>query len=37
MAFIDDGLIVERGKPTEVPDAPKNQRTKRFIGLVLEH
>jgi ABC-type polar amino acid transport system ATPase subunit len=37
VAFIDDGVIVEQGRPTEVLDHPKNDRTKRFLGLVLEH
>jgi ABC-type polar amino acid transport system ATPase subunit len=35
--FIDEGLIVEQGMPKEVLDKPKEERTKRFLGLVLEH
>jgi polar amino acid transport system ATP-binding protein len=37
VVFIDQGVIVERGRPETVLDAPKNERTKRFLGLVLEH
>jgi ABC-type polar amino acid transport system ATPase subunit len=37
VVFMDDGVIVERGTPTEVLDNPREERTKRFLGLVLEH
>jgi ABC-type polar amino acid transport system ATPase subunit len=37
VTFIDEGVIVEEGPPAQVLDAPKNERTKRFLGLVLEH
>jgi len=37
VAFMDEGLVVEQGRPTDVLDHPKNDRTKRFLGLVLEH
>ncbi len=37
IVFIDDGQVLERGKPAEVLDDPKEDRTKRFLGLVLEH
>src|ERR671910_3392552 len=37
VAFIDDGVIVEQGRPSEILDSPRNERTKRFLGLVLEH
>jgi ABC-type polar amino acid transport system ATPase subunit len=36
VAFMDGGVIVEEGPPAEVLDAPKNERTKRFLGKVLE-
>jgi polar amino acid transport system ATP-binding protein len=36
VAFMDDGVVVEQGAPAEVLDQPKNERTKRFLGLVLE-
>jgi ABC-type polar amino acid transport system ATPase subunit len=36
VAFIDQGVIVEQGSPREVLDSPKNERTQRFLGLVLE-
>jgi polar amino acid transport system ATP-binding protein len=37
VVFIDGGVIVEQGKPREVLESPKEERTKRFLGLVLEH
>jgi ABC-type polar amino acid transport system ATPase subunit len=37
VAFIDDGSIVEEGTPREVLESPRQERTKRFIGLVLGH
>jgi polar amino acid transport system ATP-binding protein len=36
VAFIDEGVIVEQGKPVDVLDSPKHDRTRRFLGLVLE-
>ena len=35
--FMDDGVIVEEGPPAQVLDAPREERTKQFLGLVLEH
>jgi polar amino acid transport system ATP-binding protein len=35
--FMDEGMIVEQGKPAEVLENPREERTKRFLGLVLEH
>ena len=35
--FMDQGSIVEQGKPADVLDNPREERTKRFLGLVLEH
>ena len=35
--FMDGGKIVEQGPPSEVLGNPKEERTKRFLGLVLEH
>ena len=34
--FIDDGLIVEEGDASLI-DNPREERTKRFLGAVLEH
>ena len=34
---MDDGVIVEQGTPEQVIENPKEERTKRFLGLVLEH
>jgi ABC-type polar amino acid transport system ATPase subunit len=37
VVFMDDGLIVEEGPPAQVLDNPTQERTKQFLGLVLEH
>jgi polar amino acid transport system ATP-binding protein len=37
VVFMDGGVIVEQGAPGEVLEAPREERTKRFLGLVLEH
>ena len=37
VAFIDEGVIVEQGPPDAVLENPREERTKRFLGLVLEH
>ena len=34
--FMDEGKIVEQGKPANVLDDPREERTKQFLGLVLE-
>jgi polar amino acid transport system ATP-binding protein len=36
VVFMDDGVIAERGKPADVLDNPQQERTKKFLGLVLE-
>jgi len=36
IVFIDEGGIVEQGPPAQVIDSPREERTKRFLGLVLE-
>ena len=33
--FMDGGVIVEQGRPTDVLDNPQQERTKKFLGLVL--
>jgi len=35
--FMDEGIVVEEGPPAQVLDNPREERTKRFLGLVLEH
>jgi ABC-type polar amino acid transport system ATPase subunit len=37
VVFMDEGVVIEHGKPADVLDNPKEERTKRFLGLVLEH
>ncbi|WP_223700830.1 amino acid ABC transporter ATP-binding protein [Sutcliffiella deserti] len=32
--FMDDGMIVERGTPKEIFEAPKAERTKQFLQLI---
>ncbi len=34
--FMDGGVIVEQGEPQAVLDNPREERTKKFLGLVLE-
>jgi ABC-type polar amino acid transport system ATPase subunit len=36
VVFMDGGVIVEQGKPAQILDAPREERTKQFLGLVLE-
>ena len=35
--FMDEGVVVEEGPPSQVLDQPREERTKEFLGLVLEH
>jgi polar amino acid transport system ATP-binding protein len=35
--FMDQGVVVEHGKPMQVLNNPREERTKQFLGLVLEH
>ncbi len=35
VVFLEDGVIVEEGPPSQVLDAPQDERTKRFLGRVL--
>jgi polar amino acid transport system ATP-binding protein len=37
VVFMDEGVIVEQGPPKQVIDKPKQDRTRRFLGLVQEH
>jgi polar amino acid transport system ATP-binding protein len=37
VAFLDEGVIVEEGRPEQILSEPKEERTKRFVGLVLGH
>jgi ABC-type polar amino acid transport system ATPase subunit len=36
VVFMDGGVIVEQGQPADVLDNPREERTKKFLGLVLE-
>jgi len=35
--FMDEGVVVEHGPPKDVLGNPRQERTKQFLGLVLEH
>jgi polar amino acid transport system ATP-binding protein len=37
IVFMDEGAVVEQGPPAEVLGSPREERTRRFLGLVLEH
>jgi polar amino acid transport system ATP-binding protein len=37
VVFMDEGVVVERGTPAEILSEPREERTKRFLGLLLEH
>ena len=37
VVFIDEGVIVEQGSPAQMIDNPREERTRQFLGLVLEH
>ena len=37
VVFMDEGVIVEAGPARDLIENPKEERTKRFLGLVLEH
>jgi polar amino acid transport system ATP-binding protein len=36
VVFMDQGLVVEQGPPANVLGNPQQERTQRFLGLVLE-
>jgi polar amino acid transport system ATP-binding protein len=35
--FMDQGVVVEEGAPEQVLSEPRQERTKRFLGQLLEH
>ncbi|MGH8003529.1 MAG: glutamine ABC transporter ATP-binding protein GlnQ, partial [Limisphaerales bacterium] len=35
MIFLDEGKVVEEGRPEEILSRPKNKRTVEFLGKVL--
>jgi polar amino acid transport system ATP-binding protein len=37
VVFMDGGVVIEQGPPAQVLDSPREERTKQFLGLVLEH
>jgi polar amino acid transport system ATP-binding protein len=36
VVFMDGGVVVEQGDPRQVLDSPREERTQKFLGLVLE-
>jgi polar amino acid transport system ATP-binding protein len=36
VVFMDDGVIVEQGKPAAVLENPREERTQRFLGLMQD-
>ncbi len=36
VVFLEDGVIVEEGPPSQLFDEPRDERTKRFLGRVIE-
>jgi ABC-type polar amino acid transport system ATPase subunit len=36
VVFMDEGVVVEQGDPHQVLDSPREERTQKFLGLVLE-
>jgi len=36
LVFMDEGRIVEQGKPADVLERPKEERTQRFLRRTLE-
>jgi ABC-type polar amino acid transport system ATPase subunit len=37
VAFMDEGIVVEEGAARSLLDDPREERTRRFLGAVLEH
>jgi polar amino acid transport system ATP-binding protein len=37
IVFMDDGVIVEDGRPAELLANPREERTRQFLGAVLGH
>jgi polar amino acid transport system ATP-binding protein len=37
VVFIDAGVVAEEGTPEQVLEEPQQERTRRFLGAVLEH
>jgi polar amino acid transport system ATP-binding protein len=37
VVFMDGGVVVEQGPPSQCLDNPQHERTKKFLGLVLQH
>jgi polar amino acid transport system ATP-binding protein len=34
--FMEDGRIIEEGRPEDMVDSPRHERTKRFLSMVLD-
>jgi polar amino acid transport system ATP-binding protein len=36
VCFLDGGVICEEGPPAEIFSAPKEERTREFLGRIIE-
>jgi polar amino acid transport system permease protein len=34
VVFMDEGVVVEQGPPSDVLDRPRHERTRRFLQMV---
>jgi polar amino acid transport system ATP-binding protein len=37
IVFLDEGVVAEEGTPEQVLEEPREERTRRFLGAILEH
>jgi polar amino acid transport system ATP-binding protein len=37
VVFMDNGRVIETGKPEKIFDAPQQARTREFVGKILRH
>jgi polar amino acid transport system ATP-binding protein len=37
VVFMDDGVVVEEGPPSQVLGEPRTERARRFLRMVTEH
>jgi polar amino acid transport system ATP-binding protein len=35
--FMDEGAIVEQGAPADVLERPRRERTRAFLGQLVDH
>ena len=37
VVFMDDGVILEEGTPSQIFNNPKNDRTKKFLSRIIRN